>query len=620
MAAEAFGVLCVLVVVLGLLGLTVVLPIVAFLRTQRIAELVRRVEQLEDAVRQGRLPAVSAEPAAPAVQVAPAAAEEPGEVITAEPVTVEPWRPQWDAAWLEAWIGRRGLGWIAVILLLFAAAFFIEYAFESQWLGELGRVTCGVLAGMVLCAVGWRYHRRGWRAFSQMLTAGGVVLLYLATFATFGYYHLLPREQAAVFLITLVIETAALAVFYEAPAVAIMAVIGGLLTPVLLHSDRDLYVNFFTYLLVLNAGVVGLALFRRWPAIGTIGLVGTQGLFWIWFVRSYHPEKLAAALGFQATLFGLYLAYGVTAHLIRRRLAGVEDLARLVVNGFLFAGAAYALLDEDYHVWMGTLAIGLAAVYAAFAWLVQRRLPEDARQLLVSVATSMAFLAAASPLQADKAWIPVAWAVQGLVLSWFGIRIGAMALRGLAEVLLLLAVGRLVFVDTPYNSRPPFLLLFNDYAPLALMVAACVLAAAALARRFLARLRPEDRVAMAVNGLLGVGLGWLVLSVDFYTFFQQIDQREAQTALSVVWAGYAALILYAGFRVRSDGLRWLALGLFGLTLGKVLVVDTRDLPGFYRVATFLVLSVMMAAAAWGYQKLQLLRQAAGREGPDHEAV
>jgi uncharacterized membrane protein len=88
----------------------------------------------------------------------------------------------------------------------------------------------------------------------------------------------------------------------------------------------------------------------------------------------------------------------------------------------------------------------------------------------------------------------------------------------------------------------------------------------------------------------------------------------------VVWAAYAALILYAGFRLRNDGLRWVALGLFGLTLVKVLLVDTGNLPGFYRVATFLVLSVLMAAAAWGYQKLQFLRQAAGREVADHDAV
>src|SRR5205085_5680293 len=116
-------------------------------------------------------------------------------------------------------------------------------------------------------------HHRGGRLFGQMLTSAGVVLLYLATFASFGYYHLLPQDQAVLFLIGLILETAALAVLYEAPAIAVMAVVGGLLTPVLLHSERDQYVNLFTYLALLNAGVVGLALFRHWPVVGTLALL-----------------------------------------------------------------------------------------------------------------------------------------------------------------------------------------------------------------------------------------------------------------------------------------------------------------------------------------------------------
>src|SRR5439155_12283541 len=160
--------------------------------------------------------------------------------------------------------------------------------------------------------------RRGWRAFSQMLTAAGIVLLYLAAFASFGYYHLLPRDHGAVFLIALVAEAAALAVLYEAPAIALMAVIGGLLAPVLLHSDRDQYVNLFLYLTALNAGAVGLSLLRRWPALGTVALLGTHGLFWLWYAEHFHPAKLPTALAFVTAMGALYLAQTVLASLSRR--------------------------------------------------------------------------------------------------------------------------------------------------------------------------------------------------------------------------------------------------------------------------------------------------------------
>ena len=60
----------------------------------------------------------------------------------------------------------------------------------------------------------------------------------------------------------------------------------------------------------------------------------------------------------------------------------------------------------------------------------------------------------------------------------------------------------------------------------------------------------------------------------------------------------------AGLRLQHRPLRWMALALFALTLGKVMLVDTERLQGFYRVGAFVALSLMMAAGAWAYQKLR----------------
>jgi uncharacterized membrane protein len=119
---------------------------------------------------------------------------------------------------LETWIGARGLGWLAVLLLLFATAFFLKYAFDNEWIGPTGQVAFGLLAGSGLAFAGMRVHQYGRWLFGQMLTAAGVVLLYLTAFATFGFYRLIPQEWGFVFLVALVVESAALAVFYERPA------------------------------------------------------------------------------------------------------------------------------------------------------------------------------------------------------------------------------------------------------------------------------------------------------------------------------------------------------------------------------------------------------------------
>jgi uncharacterized membrane protein len=628
---EIFLFLVGLAFVLALLFVIFAMPIIAFVRSRHVAKLSARLEELAQEV--ARLRQVVGTQG----DTGPAAAPSVGEPVQHEAsiaarASAAPrrigrgllFRPP-DAVSLEEWIGRRGLGWVAVVLLLLATAFFLKHAFENQWIGELGRVGIGIVAGAGLCVVGWRSHRRGYRVFSQMLTAGGVVLIYLATFAAFGYYDLLPQHRAAVFLIILVAEAAALAVLYDAPAIALMAVIGGLLNPVLLQTDHDRYRALFSYLVMLDLGVVALALFRTWRVVATVALVGTQLLYWGWWFAHYHPEKLVPALVFQAAVFGIFLLHNVVAHVVRQKRADVEALARTVLNAFAFAVACYVLLDEDYHVWMGTAAVGMAIIYAALAWLILRRRPDDPWQQLVVVATGLAFVATAFPLQAEAAWIALGWAVEGAGLSWFGLRIRSDRLRGLGAALLALGVGRLLLVDTASLTRTEaFVPVFNMYALPALSVAACVLLAAVASRRFVEEPRGIDHVARISAGLVGVLLVWMVLSLDTYQYFTaRITpltpnpthvERIARTSLSVLWPAYGGLLLAVGFKLDSAPLRWTGLMLFALTLGKVVLVDMAELPGFYRIAAFFVSSIIMGVAAWGYQRFERMRNAKATEG------
>ena len=184
-----------LIVVLFLLAallLAIVLPIVAIVISVNTR---RRIAQLEAAlagrpiaaepIREPRPQPPPPEPVAP-----PPIAPEPLPQPTARPPSPAPTLSAFE---LESIIGRRWIGWIAVLLILFATAFFLKYAFDNRWIGELGRVSIGIAFGIGMCLSGFRYQQRGWRIFSQILTSGGIVLLYLSTYAAFGYYHLVGQ-------------------------------------------------------------------------------------------------------------------------------------------------------------------------------------------------------------------------------------------------------------------------------------------------------------------------------------------------------------------------------------------------------------------------------------------
>ena len=192
-----------------------------------------------------------------------------------------------------------------------------------------------------------------------------------------------------------------------------------------------------------------------------------------------------------------------------------------------------------------------------------------------------------------------------------------------------LAVGRLLFVDTfRIADRAAFVPIFNKYCLPALAVAGCVLGSSVAVRRLQRFTNKLDRIGGVIAGLGGVLLVWFVLSVETYQYFdnegdrwvsdEQV-KRLAQTSLSVLWAVYAGVILAVGFWLGSRPLRWMALGLFALTLGKVVLIDMSELPDLYRILAFFALAVVLGAAAWGYQKIERMRTASSREGQTHEA-
>jgi len=512
----------------------------------------------------------------------------------------------------ELLIGQRGLGWLAVIVLIFSVAFFLRYAFENQWIGALGRVAIGLTGGTGLVLGGWHYHRRGWRVFSQMVTAAGLVLLYLATYASFGFYRLIPQYVAGGFLLILVVQSALLAVRYDSPATALMTLVGGLLTPMLMISEQDQHVSLFTYLAFLNTGVMLLAVWRHWRVLGLAALAGTHLLYWIWYAGNYHPEKLVAALCFLGVVFALFLAHSLAGQWLGLRRLGWPEIVMLLVNPFSYFGAVYVLLNRDYGQWLGAVAILLATGYVVLCRLMMVPDWRDNRVVLTTLAIALGFVSLAFPIQADAAWVALGWAAEAAALFWFGCRIRAVTLRGMAGLLGALAVGKLVFMDTPLGLRAPFVPIFNEYALPALAVAACALGAVLATRRFRAQFGRFETGLVAAASLCGLLALLQILTVETHAYFATLAAESTkptrwrwtgQMAMSILWASYASALLAIGLWQRVASLRWLALVIFAVTAGKVFLVDMATLHAFERIIAFFVLAVLLAVAARAYQRL-----------------
>jgi uncharacterized membrane protein len=272
------------------------------------------------------LPPAIVQPAAPPVEVPPA------ERVT--PAAPKPVLPHIN--W-EQFMGVKLFAWIGGFALFLGVTFFVKYAFDNNLIPPEVRVGSGFLAGLGLIVGGILLKRKDYAVTAQTLCATGVVILYSATYACGEkVFHFSFFTQAHTFLLMAFITLAAfmLAVRLEAQVVAVLGMLGGFLTPILLSRGVDNATALFLYIALLDAGLVAVALHRRWPYLVALGALGTMLTQLGWVASFFSETKVETAMTVFLGLDALFLGALVVAQ--RRRQSD---------NWFAFAALALPALS-----------------------------------------------------------------------------------------------------------------------------------------------------------------------------------------------------------------------------------------------------------------------------------
>ena len=80
------------------------------------------------------------------------------------------------------------------------------------------------------------------------------------------------------------------------------------------------------------------------------------------------------------------------------------------------------------------------------------------------------------------------------------------------------------------------------------------------------------------------------------------DHMYAQFSYSAFFMIFGAILLALGFSRKSGLLRWQALLLLAVSIGKVFLVDVSELSQGYRILSFLGLGALLLAVSFVYQR------------------
>jgi uncharacterized membrane protein len=540
---------------------------------------------------------------------------------------------------LESAIGGKWFNWIGIIAVIIGVAFFLKFAFDKQWIGPGPRVILSAIAGLSLLYVGDRLRKRGLTAYAYVLSGGGILILYLADFAAYNFYNLIGQPLAFGLMAIVTTIAVLLAVRLDALAIAILGLIGGFATPLLLSTGVDNEIGLFAYIALLDAGVLGVAYFKRWRSLDFLSFAGTVAITLGWAFTFFTPQKIWTTLVFISIFFLLYSLLALFHNVLPGRESRWFDVALAIANATFYFGLSYVLLGEAGfdHVTPATQALLVSIFFSQLFYMTWRWSPDDRLLRYSYVGASVTFLTMALAIQLELQWVTMAWAVEALMLTWVGLRSGETAARHAALVVFCVAVGHWFFWDMrefAFGVDPSFIPLLNRRALSGAVLVGAIGGATWLYKRQGELQEDERKTVNAFLLLTGNAVALTLLTLDLNDYFaarlSQSGDTQAirgpienakQFSISVLWTLYAATTFALGVFRRSMLLRWGGLMLLLAAICKVVVLDSAFFAAWWHLPilnptflTYALLIVALAFAAWLYGR------APGKDEPEQPLV
>jgi len=493
----------------------------------------------------------------------------------------------------EELVAGQWMTWIGAVAIVIGFGFGIKYALDNGWLGPAARVALGLISG-IGCFVGAHVAlRKDYRAFGQGLAGTALGVLYMTCVAAHDWYQLVSFEVSYFGMILTTVAGFTLAYRSNSQVIAVLGLIGGLLTPAVIPISWERLTPVFSYFFLLDAGVMALSGLKRWRGLALLAGLGTLFAWICWMASEYDPSQLVAVTVWQLLFFTLFSVMSVAYSLIRKVEPEWEDYALLVLTPLVGYSALLNLYADWTPLFKTYLTLGFASYYAlwaAVAWQIHR----EGRRLQICLGgIALALITIAVPIYFRDYWIPIVWIAESVLLIELGLVFRQAALAKAGWGLLTgtqLLVARLVMTGmidpahypsllSPRSPEPGWLTVINGRS----LTLFCDLAAlAGLAwdlRRRLARgetfpgfvVSTESWVTQLVR-LLPLGLLGLILLETWGLSFAGNWLPGTMMAVAIAWISLFAIALTVwSLKVSRQTLEPVSWLLYAVLAGVVLV-------------------------------------------------
>ncbi len=349
---------------------------------------------------------------------------------------------------IEHFIGLKLMHVVGIVVLVTGVSIGVKYAIDKQLISEIMRILLAYAAGMLLFVFSTRLRKK-YLLFSAILFSGSMAILYFTTYAASVYYHFVPPIVAFVSMAALTVYTAFMSMQYDRREIAIIGMIGAYGIPFLISANAERIVYFFSYILLINVGVLLLSFKKHWKLMNQVALAITWILFIGWGLTRYDNSQQATGGVFMALYFLIFLASAAGFRIKNNNTMSFPDIILLLINNAaLYLAALIVFGINGYSPVLSVITGCFFVLTALLAYLSWKLFPLTIILQRTLICQSLVFLLMFVAFAWDGLAVTLLWVGIAVVLFTSGIWLSRSWLRLASALLMAVTLLKLLIFDS----------------------------------------------------------------------------------------------------------------------------------------------------------------------------
>lgn len=355
---------------------------------------------------------------------------------------------------LEKFIGENLINKIGIAITVIGVSIGAKYAIDHDLISPLTRIILGYLVGLGLLFFAFRL-KKDYDNFSAVLLSGSMAIMYFITYAAYSFYAIYPQVVTFVLMVIITVFTVTAAINYNKQVIAHIGLVGAYAVPFLLSEDPANVVVLFTYIAIINIGILVISIKKYWKPLYYFSFILTWIMYFIWYIPEYHhSEQIVIASSFLSIFFVTFYIMFLAYKLLQKEKFDFYDVILLLVNSFIFYGVGYNILTKDVtgeHL-LGLFTLFNAVVHSVVSLVIYRQKLADRNLFYLVSGLVLIFITIAIPVQLNGNWVTLLWAGEAALIFWIGRTNKVHFYETISYVLAFLAFFSLLHDWSPANN------------------------------------------------------------------------------------------------------------------------------------------------------------------------